>query len=437
MVGLEELCNGLQPHGFLQNLKTFNMFNCEEMVGAIPIIQNLEELKVKCCDKMQVLFQIAEQGPTHHFSLQSLKVVEIYGCDSLKYLFPVCVVNSLGQLQTLKLRKCRQLEEIIQQPQATNIRLQSLREVHVEECDHLTSLSSLSNGQRLEKLTSLSTLSCLQLEYTFPISMNEGLPLLNEVWLVNLPEFRGRDGNDIVLTLPSLHAIAEQGPNRHFNLQSLKVVEIYGCDSLKYMFPMCVANSLGQLQTLNIRECSQLKDIIQQPHETNICLQSLKVVKIEGCDSLKYLFPMCVANGLGQLQTLKIRTCRQLEEIIQQPQATNICLQSLRKVSVRKCNKLTSLSSLSHGQIMKNLTSLFILDCPQLEYTFPISMADGLPLLNEVSLVGLPEFKGRDGHDIVLTLPSLHTLKVQDCPQLTPFIISAHVQVRFPYNTVY
>ncbi|KAK9024508.1 hypothetical protein V6N11_004667 [Hibiscus sabdariffa] len=279
MVGLEELCNGVQPRGFLQNLKTLNMFNCEEMIGGIPILQNLEQLKVKGCKKMQVLFQISEQGSTHHFSLQSLKVVEIDGCNSLKHLFP-----------------------------------------------------------------------------------------------------------------------------------------------------MCVANGLGQLQTLKISECSQLEEIIQQPEATNICLQSLKVVQIDGCGSLKYLFPMCLGNGLRQLQTLKMRRCGQLEEIIQQPQATNICVQSLREVDVAECDKLTSLSSLSHGQRMENLTRLTIYCCRQFEYTFPISMVEGLPLLNYVWLHNLPEFKGRDGNDIVLTPPSLHNLSVEKCPQLTPFIISAKIQ---------
>ncbi|KAK8647852.1 hypothetical protein V6N13_121576 [Hibiscus sabdariffa] len=279
MVGLEELCNGPQPRGFLQNLKTLDMFNCEEMIGGIPILQNLEELKVKHCGKMQVLFQIAEQGPTLHFSLQSLKVVDIQGCESLRHLFPTGVGSGLGQLQTLKISECSQFEEIIQQSQATDI-----------------------------------------------------------------------------------------------------------------------------------------------------CLPSLKVVEIQDCGSLKYLFPMWVGNGLGQLQTLKIRRCGQLEEIIQQPQATNICVQSLREVDVAECDKLTSLASLSHGQRMENLARLTIYCCQQLECTFPISMAEGLPLLNEVSLFDLPKFNARDENDIVLTLPSLHALRVEYCPQLTPFIISAKVQ---------
>ncbi|MBA0837971.1 hypothetical protein Goarm_010078, partial [Gossypium armourianum] len=39
-------------------------------------------------------------------------------------------------------------------------------------------------------------------------------------------------------------------------------------------------------------------------------------------------------------------------------------------------------------------------------------MAQGLPLLNEVVLEDLPQFKGRNGNEIVLTLSSLWKLKV-------------------------
>ncbi|KAL1102488.1 hypothetical protein V6Z11_D05G368200 [Gossypium hirsutum] len=158
MLALEELCNGPQPQGFLQKLETLSLRDCNEMIGAIPILQNLEELQVHQCGKMQVLFQTVElrsieQWPNHHLSLQSLKVVQISDCNSLKYLFPMSAANnSLGQLQSLDIRRCSQLEEIIQGTEVLNISPQSLRKIRVSECNKLTSLSSLSHGHRLQEL---------------------------------------------------------------------------------------------------------------------------------------------------------------------------------------------------------------------------------------------------------------------------------------------
>ncbi|MBA0881060.1 hypothetical protein Goshw_012673 [Gossypium schwendimanii] len=159
----------------------------------------------------------------------------------------------------------------------------------------------------------------------------------------------------------------------NISLQSLREVEVRNCNNLMYLFPMSIANSLRSLQTLQISDCSQLEEIIQ--------------------------------GSLGGLQTLE--RCFGLEEIIKSKKESNICLYSLMEVFVRECNMLTSLSSLSHGRILKSLTKLEIYDCLQLEDTFPISLAQGLPLLNEVVLEDLPQFKGRDGNEIVLTLSSL------------------------------
>ena len=169
----------------------------------------------------------------------------------------------------------------------------------------------------------------------------------------------------------------------------------------------------------------------QQALTHHVSLTSLKVVRIDSCNKLTYLFPATVADSLGQLETLEIFNCLGLEEIIQETEVSNISLQSLREVRVDGCNNLTSLSSLCHGHILKNLKKLVILHCRRLEYTFPTSMAEGLPQLKEIALENLPQLNGGNGNDIVLTLPSLQVLTVESCPQLTSFFISAKIQVTF------
>ncbi|XP_022753325.1 disease resistance protein At4g27190-like isoform X3 [Durio zibethinus] len=489
MVGYPNLVPSLESGQVVfSELTSLGIESCEHMkclidttkqqvlTNAIPILQSLESLEVESCNEMQVLFQIAEvrsiqQGTSHRVSLQSLKVVRIDNCNKLRYLFPTSVAQSLGQLEELHISDCLELEEIIPKTEVSNINLQSLREVHVSGCNNLTSLSSLSHGQILEKLTTLRIRDCSRLEYTFPISMAEGLPQLNKVTLEGLPEFKGRDGNDIVLTLPSLQELEmrectqfiisaeiqiaelrsiQEGTSHHVSLQSLKVVSIYNCNKLRYLFPTSVAQSLGQLEELHISYCLELEEIIPKTEVSNInlpsprevfiaelrsiqegpshhvSLQSLKFVRTRNCNKLRYLFPTSVAQSLGQLEVLHISDCLELEEIIPKTEVSNINLQSLREVHVSGCNNLTSLSSLSHCQSLEKLTTLTIRDCSRLEYTFPISMAEGLPQLNKVTLEGLPEFKGRDGNDIVLTLPSLQELEMRECTQ---FIISAEIQI--------
>ncbi|KAB2032520.1 hypothetical protein ES319_D05G380100v1 [Gossypium barbadense] len=144
MFHLEEMCNAPQPQGFLQNL---------------------EEVIVSDCDVMQVLFPIAEsrsieqEGPSRHLSLQSLKIVEIERCNNLKYIFPMSVANSLGQLHTLKIKSCSQLKYIIQDQQvAYKCLLQSLRDACVSHCNNL----------RLDDLPNLVSFSPVGYHFVFP-----------------------------------------------------------------------------------------------------------------------------------------------------------------------------------------------------------------------------------------------------------------------------
>ncbi|KAB2032511.1 hypothetical protein ES319_D05G379400v1 [Gossypium barbadense] len=217
------------------------------------------------------------------------------------------------------------------------------------------------------------------------------------------------------------------------SFQCLREVQVTKCNKLKFLFPMCVANSLGQLQTLKIERCFRMEEIIQASQVSTISFQCLREVQVTKCNKLKFLFPMGVANNLGQLQTLKIERCFRMEEIIQYSQVSTISFQCLREVQVTKCNKLKFLFPMCVANSLGQLQTPRIESCSQLQEIIQvvevlISMSQGLAQLNKVQLINLPHLKGRDRNNIVLTSPSLHLLFVRDCPQLTPFIVPTNIQ---------
>ncbi|MBA0701896.1 hypothetical protein Goari_022007, partial [Gossypium aridum] len=236
------------------------------MIGAIPISQNLEELQVHQCGKMQVLFQTVElrsieQWPSHHLSLQSLKDVQISDCNSLKYLFPMSAANnSLGQLQYL--------EEIIQGTEVLNISPQSLRKIRVSECNKLTSLSSLSHGHRLQELL---VDDCPRLT---PLIISAKIQKL-ELWRITSEQLSNLD----ICNCEEVEQITEKdqtsSPDHRFQpicFPNLTLISIFNCENLKCLFPITVAHgcfpkllSASNLQTLEISNCSQLEEIIQEP----------------------------------------------------------------------------------------------------------------------------------------------------------------------------
>ncbi|KAA3453081.1 disease resistance protein isoform X1 [Gossypium australe] len=471
MFDLEEMCNAPQPQGFLQKL---------------------EEVIVSNCDKMQVLFPIAEsrsieQGPSRHLSLQNLKIVETERCKNLKYIFPVA--NSLGQLHTLKIKSCSQLEDIIQDRQAAyKCLLQSLREVslidlpqlkgrdlndiiltqsslqklEVHNCPQLahfiilTTLKELVFGKMTnEQLSNLHSCKYVELEQDQTSSQHHPLPIcFPNMTLIDILECGSlkslfpiivAQGSSKKLNVPNLQIlkikrcfrmeeIFQDSQVSTISFQCLREVQVIECNELKFLFPMCVANSLGKLQTLKIERCFGMEEIIQDLQvSSSISLQCLREVQVRECYKLKFLFPICVANSLGKLRTLKIERCFGMEEIIQHSQVSTISFQCLWEVQVTKCNNLKYLFPTCVAGSLGQLQILKIESCSQLQDIIQgpemfISMAQGLARLNAVELINLPQLKGRDRNDIVLTSPSLRVLKVRDCPQLTPFIIPTNIQ---------
>ncbi|KAA3453079.1 putative disease resistance protein [Gossypium australe] len=346
MFDLEEMCNVPQPQGFLQKL---------------------EEVIVSDCREMQVLFPIAElrsieqEGPSRHLSLQSLKIVEIERCKNLEYIFPMSVANSLGQLHTLKIKSCRMIGR--HNPRLTK----------VEKCDNLKHLFPLSGANTLRQLHTLKIKSCSQLEDIIQdrqLAYKCLLQSLREVSLIDLPQLKKTDMNGILLTQSSLQKL-KFGWYRYCCLDRRICVRAHSSSSKKPNAP--------NLQILKINRCFGMEEIIQHSQVSIINFQCLTEVQVTECNNLKFLFPTCVVGNLGQLQTLKIESCSQLQDIIQGPEVF-------------------------------------------------ISMAQGLARLNAVELSNLPQLKGGDRNDVVLTSPSLHSLSVRDCPQLTPFIVSTNIQ---------
>ncbi|MBA0701151.1 hypothetical protein Goari_020706, partial [Gossypium aridum] len=185
------------------------------------------------------------------------------------------------------------------------------------------------------------------------------------------------------------------------------------------------------LQTLKLERCSGLEEIIHDPQVSNISFQCLREIQVTCCNNLKYIFPISVADSLGQLHTLKIKNCSQLEDIIQDPQVSYINLQSLREVEVNECNNLKYLFPQSVAKTLGQLQTLKMSNCSQLEKIIQGTQVSNISppqTVGEYWSIYVRKLKARDVKDIMPTKSSLQKLIVNDCPQLTPVFISDNLQ---------
>ncbi|KAK8648244.1 hypothetical protein V6N13_129004 [Hibiscus sabdariffa] len=467
--GLETLCKGQPPHGFLKNLK---------------------ELFVRKCSKLQVVFQMGDlpynqeqiqgifKGPAHSFSLQSLEIVEIEKCSKLESLFSPSLPLCLPKLKTLHISYCSKLECVVPITLAQE-GLPALESLQVLYCDELKQVFGMGNGQDgvehhhhgeiesntsplplplcLPKLKTLYISRCSKLECVVPITLaQEGLPALESIEVLNCEELKqvfgmgnGQDGVEH-------HHHGEIESNTSplpLCLPKLKTLYISWCSKLECIVPITLAQEgLPALESIEVWKCKELKQVfgmgngqdgVEHHHhgeiESNtsplpLCLSKLKTLRIYGCSKLKYVVPITLAQeGLPALESLKVFDCEELKQVFGMG------------------NGQDGVEHHHHGEIESNtsplplclpkLKTLYISWCSKLECIVPITLAqEGLPALESLGVWECEELKqvfgmgnGQDGVEhhhhgeiesntsplpLPLCLPKLKTLDISYCSKL-------------------
>ena len=166
--------------------------------------------------------------------LQRLEFVEVDGCEDICTLFPVKLLQALKNIRSVNIESCGSLEEVFE----------------------------LGEGSKEEKeLPLLSSLKTLKLSRLLKLKC---------IW---------------------------KGPTRHVSLQSVVHLKLFLLAKLTFIFTASLAQSLPQLETLEVSCCDELKYIITEQDDERaiipefLSFQKLKTLFISDCDKLEYVFP--------------------------------------------------------------------------------------------------------------------------------------------------
>ena len=133
-------------------------------------------------------------------------------------------------------------------------------------------------------------------------------------------------------------------PNMLRTLKNLKHLEIDSCGSIEEVFEIQRTNNViaaTELRSLKLINLGKLKHVWSMDPQGIITFVKLREIEIEGCSSLKSVFPTSVAKALMQLEKLVIEDCATVEEIVAKeegietttlfefPQLTTLELQNL------------------------------------------------------------------------------------------------------------
>ena len=103
----------------LQHLTNLKIMGCAKLKVIFPpsVLRSLSELKrliIEECMELRQIVGCEEGAPKNSFTFSNLKRLEIIGCAKLEVVFPKSVLRCLPELNLVKIRKCKELRQIIE-----------------------------------------------------------------------------------------------------------------------------------------------------------------------------------------------------------------------------------------------------------------------------------------------------------------------------------
>ncbi|XVF77041.1 hypothetical protein PTKIN_Ptkin14bG0008100 [Pterospermum kingtungense] len=480
--GLNVISELLQNVEFLKvseiDKKYFRVTTSGKVALAVKILKNLKLVSIERCENLQVIFETEKtenhalllsklkalslqwlpnlgyiwKMPTQHVRLHSLEAVHLRQCGKLKSVFSFSLAQCLIRLQLLEIGICAELKQIVEE--------------ELKGDEQKTSANRNPNKSLcLPKLKTLKIWYCERLEYIFPNFMaSQGLPQLQKLSMKDLPQLKQicrpamqREENSILLSQPQEL------------LPSLTELKLRDCPELidalvipkeaKLEFPK---GFLQNLKKLTVQRCDELQELfkIDCSWEENraqplsnldhyFSLRSLKVVNISECGKLKSLFSPSLIQSLLQLEELQIEDCAELKTLFAELESVGetesnshlhpLCLPRLTTLNITRCERLGYVLPVTLAQGLPQLEQLQIKDCAELKTFFAelesvgetesnshlhplwlksekqVVMFSKLESLKLESLPNLVSFNSVGYH---LIFSSLGSLEIQDCPQM-------------------
>ncbi|KAJ0098760.1 hypothetical protein Patl1_21967 [Pistacia atlantica] len=181
------------------------------------------------------------------------------------------------------------------------------------------------------------------------------------------------------------------------SLSKLRIMKIEKCDRLEYLFASSVARNITQLQQIEVTDCKNLKEIFgeeSKDHGDEIETND-KIDFNQLCSLTLQRLPQFIKIGsdmrvaFPNLEVMVLLRLDNLQLIWHNQQLHAESFRELKVVRVEFCEKLkTIVPSNSHGLLtFHNLKELIVKNCWSMKSLFPVTIATGLVQLNDLRLV--------------------------------------------------
>ncbi|XP_045829778.1 uncharacterized protein LOC123921330 isoform X1 [Trifolium pratense] len=360
-----------------QNLQQMEICGCRRlkfifssfMAGGLP---QLKALKVEKCNQLdQIVEDISTAIPLGSFGLPSLVRLTLISCPMLGSLFTASTAKTLTSLEELTIEDCHGLKQLV-----TYGRTLQNRRGEIVQDDHHDFQSYVSMFQSLKRI---SIMRCHLLKYILPVSFGRGLVKLEAIEITDTPELRYVFGHS-----------SHQYPNKFkIELPALEKVALYCIPNLIAICPENYHATCSSLQLLVMNDVglsmnnwmvdsgaahSDLSSTKTDEGETSMPIEKkLTSVIIENGSEMEGIFQMKGSpseNGqqvMSWLEDLKLNNLPKLMYIWMGSIQHCVSLQHLHKIHICNCPTLKSIFSISVLRVLPLLKILVLEQCEELE----------------------------------------------------------------------
>ncbi|KAL8245967.1 hypothetical protein R6Q59_007183 [Mikania micrantha] len=268
----------------------------------LPLLPYLEDLELWNMDTMSYVWKCKNWNKffilhKHHpqSSFQNLTHVYLAECNGLKYLFSPLMFKFLSGLKTLVIGDCNGMEEVVSSRDDDDVdvddeALTTSTTTFFTCLDHL-SLCDLPNlkqiGGGVAKCSQVGVLFWSLCQYSTKIEI-WSCPSLSSLIPSMLEAFESKIGRGSV-SFPRPKAIT----NLHHQLTNLKILKIFECDLLEYVFTFSTLESLKKLEELRISSCKAMKVIVREDRveeSSKVVFPRLKSIELDDLPNLEVFF---------------------------------------------------------------------------------------------------------------------------------------------------
>ncbi|PPS03078.1 hypothetical protein GOBAR_AA17576 [Gossypium barbadense] len=298
------------------------------------------------------------QNDSHLCYCPKLRILDIYGCRSLKYVCANTSTQELQSLESIAIRHCPQLMQIFKMKQNEN-RQEPL-------------LAKIENFSDMG-LPTIFMLHCTSSTLgDFNIVANQYLFLCNVgiIWKIDVPILN----EDCIVVGNHEKVFQVQGGYSFSRIKELNLWNLFEVRIIWNDFAQVV--TIENLRTLVLKNCKKLRYIFSPTMARS--LSHLTNITVTNCGNLKSLFPFGSIPVLPKLECLKVKRNFKLEQVFGLEDELEVVAEEemkfdkLKKLSLKELPSLIHFGPKGYHSVLSALEDLKVRDCPKMTTSFSI-----------------------------------------------------------------